>query len=138
MSRFVATLALVVVLTLTACGARPEVRAANTVREIGHVSAELLHATCTEPYARAAELAPEAAQRELERLDALGCREAGIAHELLRVSHGTLVNALERLDSGRCAPALAAECNLVGAVEDVVLAASQLAVAIERVKERSR
>ena len=138
MSRFLATLALVCVLTLTACGARPEVRTANTVREIGHVSADLLRATCTEPYQRAAELEPEAAQRELERLDALGCREAGIAHELLRASHQVLVSALERVDAGRCGPALGAECNLVGAVEDVVLAASQLAVAIERVKERSR
>lgn len=131
---------LAVVLLATGCThERPDVTTANVVRLAGHEGAELLREHCREPAERAAELPQAEAQRELLRLERLGCRKAGRAHDVLVTAHEVLHAASEARSAGECVgvSAGAAKCDVIGASARLVRAGVDFAHAIDAVRQEA-
>jgi hypothetical protein len=114
------------------------IQAANDVRTVGHAMAVQLDTECTKQYERAATLAPAEAGAEALRLDRKGCPRFARAHDVLRASHKSLVAVIAAIDAGQCDSFVnqpPRECDLVGAIANVIDASAELARAAERVKE---
>jgi hypothetical protein len=115
----------------------PAVATANATREVGHATAAQLRELCTVPYERAAEMPLAEAGREVIRLDRLGCPRAARAHDALRAAHRTLVGVITAIDAGQCDSVVSrrpAECDLAGAVREVIDASAEMALAVDALR----
>lgn len=117
-------------------------RTVNHAQITGHALADVVIATCQEPYERAAQLPEADAAREVARLDALRCPAALHALTAYSNAHRVAHDLIEAIDAGQCVATIARDvpekCDLIRALKLLVDASTRLTKVAAELKEATR